>query len=58
MNWKQFGETVAVAAFGGAIGAVSDALSTGTFEMQHLMRAALAGAFIAVAALYRKPPAK
>lgn len=58
MNWKQFGETVAVAAAGGATGAISDALSAGQFEMKHLLRAALAGAFIAVAALYRKPPTK
>lgn len=58
MRWRQLGETVAVAAVGGAIGAVSDALSAGTFDVKHLMRSAVAGAFIAVAALYRQPPAR
>ena len=56
MNWKHLTETVGVASAGGAVGAIADALSAGHYELEHLLRSALTGACIAVAALYRTPP--
>jgi hypothetical protein len=56
MKWNQAGETIATAALGGAVCAIADSLNVGKYDLEHLLRAGLVGALIAVAALYRRPP--